>query len=175
MQEINGVEFIEIQTVEDHRGRLASFLGDAQKGTDFPQWNFISSKENVLRGMHTHIEYDEYYIPISGSMFFGLVDIRKDSSTFLNQMSFVWDDSPVAIVVPKGVAHGVYGKTPYVLNYGLSSQYSGMGEFGCRFDSKGIEINWPQERPILSKKDEESGSLHEMIEAYIAMTTAVAP
>lgn len=166
MQEIDGVRFVDIPSVEDHRGKLFSFLSDAVLGTDFPQWNFITSKEKVLRGVHAHYGYDEYYIPLVGSMFFALIDIRKESNTFLNQMSWYWDGRPQAVVVPKGVAHGVYGDTPYVLAYGLSTLYSGEGEFGCRFDSAGLDINWPNKQPVLSEKDSASRSLTDMIDAY---------
>lgn len=50
------------------------------------QWNACSSRSGVMRGVHVHIDYDEFYTLPMGRVFIALRDIRKASPTFGNSI-----------------------------------------------------------------------------------------
>jgi len=154
----------------DQRGWLATVYNQRCSGLGpYPQWNVLQSAAGVLRGMHLHRQYDEYYVPITGRQFFVLKDVRRSSPTFGHEMS-VWSDevANAAITVPVGVAHGVYFEDGGSLFYGLSNLWTGDGEFECRWDAPEIESHWPVTRPLLSDKDEKAGTFSEMVEKFEA-------
>jgi dTDP-4-dehydrorhamnose 3,5-epimerase len=130
------------------------------------QWNIVRSLAGVLRGVHAHSRYDEYYVPIEGRMFLALRDARRASSTFaVIDTLWVGGGDGVGVVVPAGVAHGVYFETDGVLVYGLTSPWSGENEYGCRWDDRDLAIAWPTPAPILSPRDRDAGTYQAMVEA----------
>jgi len=132
----------------------------------FRQCNLVRSRAGALRGMHAHSRYTEYYIPVSGRMYFVLKDARLGESTFGAETSFwVEDGEPVSIEVPIGVAHGVFFAEPGILAYGLSNAWTGNNEFGCRWDDPAILSPWPVQTPLLSERDEAAGSFDAMADA----------
>ncbi len=165
---IEGVELIDLKVNRDNRGSLTKIYDQWDSNMDLLQWNLVRSGANVLRGLHVHLNYDEYYVPVAGKMFFGLVDLRRDSGSFLQTESFHWSGKDQVLVVPNGVLHGVYCKEDYILTYGLSRQYDGSGEFGCIYDDLEVGIVWPTKDPILSEKDKTAGSFVEMLQAFEA-------
>jgi dTDP-4-dehydrorhamnose 3,5-epimerase len=73
------------------------------------QWNACSSRSGVMRGVHVHIDYDEFYTLPMGRVFIALRDIRKASPTFGNSIGFEWSAvDGFAVSVPAGVAHAVF-------------------------------------------------------------------
>lgn len=164
---IDGVEILSLEPRPDRRGTLTTlYVREAQSGLDLPQWNLVRSHAHVLRGMHAHLHYDEYYVPVAGPMFFGLADVRPGSLTYRQTMTLRWDGRDRVLVVPKGVLHGVYGEAPFMLLYGLSRPFDGRGELGCRFDDPDLGLDWPTDSPLLSDKDEAAGSYRALLAAY---------
>jgi dTDP-4-dehydrorhamnose 3,5-epimerase len=152
----------------DHRGSLSTiFTQGAPHGpAEMKQWNRVASHAKVLRGIHAHLRYDELYVPITGRMFFFLKDARRDSPSFGSEMSFYSDEFPdSSILVPVGVAHGVFFETDGILIYGLSGLFTGDDEFGCRWNDAEVCVEWPTTNPILSERDAGAGSFTEMVEA----------
>lgn len=165
---IDGVDFIDLSAVADARGSLVTLHAEGPGPLRLPQWNWIRSKPNVLRGMHVHQFYDEYYVPMQGPMFFGLADMRPHSPTYRQVMGFRWDGRDRAFIVPKGVAHGVCCEEAFMLAYGLTNVFDGAGELGCRFDDPEIEIDWPVRDPILSERDSTAGTFADLLASYAA-------
>ena len=70
----------------------------------------INEKKGTLRGMHFQAEpYSEIKLVrcIKGSVFDVIVDLRKDSDTYLKWQSFELSSvNNNAILIPKGFAHG---------------------------------------------------------------------
>ncbi|MGD2082060.1 MAG: dTDP-4-dehydrorhamnose 3,5-epimerase family protein [Chromatiales bacterium] len=164
---IDGVDILTLAPRPDHRGTLTTlYLRNAYSALDLPQWNLVRSDAHVLRGMHAHLYYDEYYVPLAGPMFFALADIRPRSPTYRQTMTLRWDGRDRVLLVPKGVAHGVYGEEPFMLLYGLSRPFDGRGELGCRFDDPELGLEWPTDTPVLSEKDEAAGSYGALLAAY---------
>jgi dTDP-4-dehydrorhamnose 3,5-epimerase-like enzyme len=165
---IHDVRVVPYSVNPDDRGSLSTIFSDPgpQRLGSMRQWNRIVSHANVLRGLHAHLGYDELYIPISGRMYFLLKDARRSSPSFGAEMGFYADAFPdSSILVPIGVAHGVYFETDGILLYGLSNAYDGRGELACRWNDRDIRSPWPATTPLLSEKDTSAGSFREMAAA----------
>ena len=165
---IHDVRIIPHHVNPDARGTLSTIFSqhDSRPLAPMQQWNRVHSHANVLRGLHAHLLYDELYVPLSGRMFFLLKDARRRSPTFGAEMSFYSDEFPASsILVPIGVAHGVYFETEGVLLYGLSAIYDGSGEFGCRWNDSEVACRWPATEPSLSERDDCAGTFSAMADA----------
>ena len=164
---IHGVQRVPFNVSRDSRGSLSEvFRSDANGGFSLRQWNWVDSHANVLRGMHAHLRYDEVYVVVKGRMFFLLKDARRSSPTFGREQSFSSDDlSNASLVVPTGVAHGVYFETAGILAYGLSSPWDGEQEYSFRWDDPAVETRWPAIDPLLSERDRSAGSFMDMVTA----------
>lgn len=134
------------------------------------QWNVVRSKAGVLRGVHAHSRYDEIYIPLLGRMFIVLKDARHHSASFGATVT-KWIDNVEAyqaIIVPAGIAHGVFFATDGILTYGLSSPWSGDNEFNCHWKDPEIGVDWPAVAPLLSTRDARAGTYANMVAALNA-------
>jgi len=97
------------------------------------QWNACASRAGVLRGVHVHADYDEFYTLPLGRVFLALRDIRRSSSTFGASVGFEWSSADgFAVPVPAGVAHAVYFLDDSVLAFGLSDYWKAERDvLGC--------------------------------------------
>ena len=162
---IDGVITVPLHQVVDPRGDLTTVLASEGPSPSLVQWNLVRSRAGVIRGIHVHPTYDEYYVPASGRLFIFLKDARRASPTFGATLNSWMDgEEPVAVTVPAGVAHGIAFPDGGVLLYGLSDAWTGMGEIGCRWDDEALDIDWPVLSPILSPRDANAGSYDEMLQ-----------
>jgi dTDP-4-dehydrorhamnose 3,5-epimerase len=165
LKEIDGVYAFPTNTVSDERGSLSSFLLKGNRGVQAAQINVVRSEHNVLRGLHAHSKYDEYYIPVLGRMYFVLVDARKRSSTFRRKVELTCDPKEnIGFRVPIGVVHGVYFAADALLVYGISAAWSGDGELECRWNDPELNIEWPCASPTLSERDSRAGSFRQLVD-----------
>jgi dTDP-4-dehydrorhamnose 3,5-epimerase len=136
------------------------------------QWNACVSHSGVVRGVHVHVDYDEFYTLPLGRVLLGLHDIRRSSSTFGQTVQFEWSHKDAcAVVVPKGVAHVVYFCEDSVLAFGLSNSWRAEYDVvGCEWDDPELGFDLPLESPIRSARDAASGSYNEMILAFEELT-----
>lgn len=161
---LTGAYLIELEKRGDSRGFFArSFCIDefANAGleTQFVQQNISKSLEiNTLRGMHyqvgDHAEV-KYIRCHQGSILDVIVDIRKDSPTFMCHEAFeLSEDNFSGLYVPKGFAHGFLTLTNNtVVSYLVSNRYSSENERGFRWNDDLFKINWPDTKVNLSDKD----------------------
>lgn len=121
-----------------------------------------------MRGVHAHVDYDEFYTLPSGRVFVALRDIREGSPTFGNSAGFEWSASDgFAVPVPAGVAHAVFFLEDSVLVFGLSGYWQAdLDVVSCRWDDLDPSIKWPMENAKLSRRDSEAGSFSEMLRKY---------
>src|SRR5690242_15573433 len=161
---IQAVQLIPFKATSDARGSLSEVFRSAGPDKKIEQWNCIKSHANVLRGMHAHMLYDEFYVPVAGRMFFMLKDARVSSPTFEREQCFFLDDETKSgLWVPRGVAHGVYFETAGVLLYGLSARWDDTREFGFRWNDPSVKAAWPVARPVLSERDANAASFKDML------------
>jgi dTDP-4-dehydrorhamnose 3,5-epimerase len=106
--------------------------------------------------MHWHERHHDLISPVAGTVLVGLADLRAGSPT-QGRAELVELDASVlaAVVVPPGVAHGLYSREPTTLLYGVSREWDGSDEFGVAFDDPDLAVPWPCTRAevILSERD----------------------
>ena len=133
----------------------------------FIQDNFVSSKKNVLRGLHYQIppaQQAKLVRCVSGEIFDVAVDIRKGSPFFGKWVAAnLTEENKKMIFIPAGFAHGylVLSEEAEVI-YKVNAEYSREYERGISWKDPTIKIEWPiPAAPILSEKDKKLPSLQD--------------
>ncbi|MDX1503499.1 MAG: dTDP-4-dehydrorhamnose 3,5-epimerase family protein [Thermoanaerobaculia bacterium] len=173
---IEGCQPVPVRANADHRGCLFEIFREEWAGSfRTVQWNACVSRAGVMRGVHVHVDYDEFYTLPSGRVFLCLKDIRRDSPTFGMGVGFEWSHTDgFAVPVPRGVAHAVYFLEDSVLAFGLSGYWTAeLDTVGCRWDDPALGFEWPQATAELSERDTESGTYPEMLQRFEAMSEAL--
>jgi dTDP-4-dehydrorhamnose 3,5-epimerase len=171
---IAGCAGIPMRRNPDARGCLAELYREEWPGAfKTVQWNACASNGGVLRGVHVHVDYDEFYTLIMGRVFVALRDIRRASPTFGVSTGFEWSPADgMALPVPAGVAHAVFFLEDSVLAFGLSDYWKPeLDVLACRWDDLDPSLSWPVQSPTLSPRDAEAGSFQDMVMRYEALCT----
>lgn len=152
---IAGVRLRPLAPAPDLRGSLCEIHRDSWELAARPvQWDFINTRRHVLRGVHVHRLRTDHIVVVGGRATIGLADLRRNSPSFRRGMTLEADgEAPQILIVPPGVAHGIYAHDPVIYLYGLSAYYDGVDQAGCRFDDPALEIDWPSPDPILLPRD----------------------
>lgn len=139
------------------------------------QWNLVSSKPSVLRGVHVHVHHWDYLHVVSGAMLLGLHDMRPRSPTYRLATRLCLDsDRPAGIAIPPGVAHGFYFASATAYIYAMSHYWTPVGELGCRWDDPELGLSWPVSDPVLSSRDAAAPSYFELGRTLAAAVAASA-
>lgn len=161
------VQLLPLISHQDTRGTLCEIF---RKNWDFEgprpvQWNLVHSKQNVLRGFHVHRTHWDYLLNIGSDMILGLQDIRRLSSSYnLAVTILLKSDDLHLVIIPPGVAHGFYFPHQAASFIYSVSHYHDLGdEFACRWNDPDVLVHWPCKYPILSERDQDAGSLADMI------------
>lgn len=161
---LSGAYVVETEPFTDHRGLFArtyckeefSTIGHSAEFVQFNHSRTIS--RGAIRGLH-------YQVPpaseiklircIRGSVFDVIVDIRSDSSTFLQYESVELSASNMKMIyVPEGFAHGFQTlEADTELIYHHTSFYNRDLEGALRYNDPSLGIKWPLEPTDLSEKD----------------------
>jgi len=160
---IPGVLIIEPDVFRDKRGTFLETwqLKRYQKAgipAEFLQDNVSISKKGTLRGLHYQHPHGQGKLVqvLSGSVFDVAVDIRLGSPTFGKSHSEPLSDSNhKQLYIPPGFAHGfcVLSDTA-IFSYKCTEYYDDSAEAGVAWNDPDLKINWPIQKPLLSKKDE---------------------
>jgi dTDP-4-dehydrorhamnose 3,5-epimerase len=150
----------------DARGALIEAYRDDWEPAPSRQWDLQQSNAGVLRGVHVHPRRDDYIVVVSGHLTVGMRDLRRGSPTFGNAgVVDLVEDRAEALVIPHGVAHGLYFHHDTVLLLGLSVLYDPADELGCRWDDPALQITWPARAPILSPRDTSAPPMADLVRA----------
>lgn len=107
--QIEGVSVRELRKFLDDRGWLAELFRHDELEAEFhPRMAYLSvTHPGVRRGPHEHAGQADYFCFIGPSNFkLRMWDNREGSATYRRVMTlFAGEDSPKAVVVPKGVVH----------------------------------------------------------------------
>lgn len=122
------------------------------------QVNFASSSKNVLRGLHYQ---DKPYAQSKlvgvtrGAVLDLVVDLRKDSPTYLKHYKAILDRPTLQLLVPKGFAHGYLSLADDTLFYYFVDEfYSPDHEKGLLFNDPTLNLSWDlEDDPVISEKD----------------------
>jgi dTDP-4-dehydrorhamnose 3,5-epimerase len=158
---------LEARAFDDERGSVAELLrhSSVPPGVEFIQWNLVQSVARALRGMHWHERHHDLIAAVAGPVLVGLADLRRGSPTERRTELLELDASiPAAVVVPPGVAHGLYSRTPTTVLYAISRYWNPEDEFGVAFDDPELGLAWPCRRDevILSERDRSMPRLAEV-------------
>ena len=162
--DLNGAYVIQPVIHRDDRGFFVETFnqemfvaGGIEAG--FVQDNYSFSKQKgVLRGLH--FQYPPHaqtklVVVMTGSVWDVIVDLRKDSPTFLKWTGVeLSSDDMTMLYVPKGFAHGfcTLQENTRVL-YKVDAHYAPQADAGIRWNDPDLAIPWPCSSPILSAKD----------------------
>lgn len=153
---IDGVFIRDLSPIPDSRGVLCEVHRDTWGLAPRPvQWDFIASRANVLRGVHVHQRRFDYLIMVEGHATVGLADLRRRSPSFRQSMTInASGEAPCVIIVPPGVAHGIYAQDRLSYLYGLTVAWDGTDEgLGFRYDDPAAGIAWPSRNPEILPRD----------------------
>ena len=162
--ELAGAYVIQPVIHRDDRGFFVETFNQEMFGrngieTGFVQDNYSFSKDKgVLRGLH--FQYPPHaqtklVMVMTGSVWDVIVDLRKDSPTFLKWTGVeLSSDDLRMLYVPKGFAHGfcTLQENTRVL-YKVDAHYAPQADAGIRWNDPDLAIPWPCSSPILSAKD----------------------
>ena len=163
---LKGAYLINIEKNKDDRGWFArSFCKKEFEGHtlefDIVQCSISHNKQKgTLRGMHyQNPPYEEHKIIscIKGSIYDVIIDLRKESETYLKWESFnLTEENKSMLYVPKGFAHGFLTlQDDTDVYYQMSEYYHPECVNGLRWNDKVINITWPNfNHPVISKADE---------------------
>ena len=162
--EINDVKVVNPLVHNDNRGyffesySLKNFK-DNGLPTHFVQDNeVLSEKKGVLRGLHYQLEFPQSKIvrSVIGSILDVAVDIRVGSPTYGKYvMVELSSENKKMLYIPEGFAHGylVMSKKS-IVSYKCTNLYNPKDEFGIKWNDKTIGIDWGNNSPTISNKDD---------------------
>jgi len=161
--ELEGVLIITPQIFKDKRGYFCESFNRKKLNEHIGEFNVLQinqskSKEGVLRGLHfqkppyTQAKFVEV---LSGAVLDVVVDIRTNSKTFGQHLSFVLDDVyKEQVYVPRGFAHGFVVLTKNAkFQYVVDNEYSPAHEEGIVYDDFDLDIDWEIQKPRVNDKD----------------------
>ena len=158
-----GVMIIAPKVFDDQRGYLMetykrSEFVTAGVDVEFVQENHSKSLHGTIRGLHLQRPpkaQAKLVRVIDGEVFEVVADVRRDSPTFGQWVSFTLSaENRLSLFVPAGYAHGfcVTSAEAEVM-YKMTEEYAPELEWGVRWDDPLLGISWPISSPRLSVRD----------------------
>lgn len=136
---------------------------------------YTTSHKGVVRALHfQRVKQQPKLVRcISGHVWDVVVDLRKNSKTFMSWRSFdLIGTNYNEILVPAGCAHGYLVLEPSVVSYKCAEKFYNEYDDGIKWNDKDIGIDWPidliggMDNVILSEKDKNLQSFIEFKETY---------
>ncbi len=169
---LKGSYVIELAPIKDERGWFVrTFCKDEFREIghtkEWVQMNHTFTNEaGTIRGMHfQNPPFSEIKLIrcIAGEVFDVIIDLRKNSSTFLKWIGVELSaDNKKMIYIPEGFAHGFQTLTDNCqLIYNHSEYYKPNVEGGIKYDDEMVGINWPFPAKNISKRDQEHKQLND--------------
>ena len=137
---IEGVIKKKIISHHDKRGFFREIMKNDNKFTKikFAQISHSKIKKSIKKGWHVHKKQYQWNYLLKGSIRVSLLDLRKNSKTFMKKMSFSVDEkNPIIYFFPPHVAHGyITLKDNNHMIYGTSGVYSKDEEYKLPFKNE---------------------------------------
>jgi dTDP-4-dehydrorhamnose 3,5-epimerase len=161
---ISGAFEIEVEPIDDNRGFFArtwctSELSASGLNPNVRQCSISFNRlRGTLRGLHFQASpHAEAKIVrcTAGSVFDVLVDLRKDSPTYLRwHGAILTSENRKALYIPEGFAHGFQTLVDDTeVLYMISTTYHPDSARTIRYDDPDIAVAWPLDTIIASTKD----------------------
>lgn len=124
---------------------------------EFRQDNRSVSRGGSVRGLHFTRRRPQAQLvwAVEGEIFDVVVDLRRDSPTFLRVWSGVLSsERQEQIYMPPGCAHGFCVLSDHAaVHYKCSEEFDPTDEGGLNWRDPQMNIPWPVESPIISDRD----------------------
>jgi len=163
--ELKGAFIIELEPRRDERGLFTRTFckrefAEINHTKEFVQFNqSISLHKGTLRGMHFQVPPSaeiKLIRCIRGKVFDVIIDLRKDSPTFLKHIAVILSEENMNMIyVPEGFAHGFLTlENNSHMIYHHTEYYTPENERGLNYKDSAFKILWPLEPNNLSEKDQ---------------------
>lgn len=163
---LKGAYIIEIEPIEDSRGLFARSWCKREfeahsLNPEVVQCNIsFNIKKGILRGMHYQIKpFEEAKLVrcTRGAIFDVIIDLRADSPTFKDWFAIeLTDKNRKMLYIPERFAHGFQTlKDNTEVFYQMSEYYSPDHSRGIRWNDPSFSIQWPEDKRIISKRDQQ--------------------
>lgn len=142
---------------------------------DLKETFYTISHKGVIRALHFQRVKQQPKLMrcIKGHVFHVIVDLRKDSPTFKQWMSFDLSDKEFTeILVPAGFGNGYLVLEDSVMSYKCAEKFYGEYDGGVKWDDRDLGVEWPldliggKENVILADKDINLPSFKEFMDNY---------
>ncbi|EQB0888076.1 TPA: dTDP-4-dehydrorhamnose 3,5-epimerase [Raoultella ornithinolytica] len=133
---------------------------------EFVQDNHSRSSQGVLRGLHFQTQNPQGKLVrvVRGAVFDVAVDIRPESPTFGQWEGVILsEENKTQFWVPPGLAHGFVVLSDIAdFEYKCTDYYNPAHENCLIWNDPDINIEWPNNSPLLSDKDKQGRTLKEL-------------
>jgi dTDP-4-dehydrorhamnose 3,5-epimerase len=161
---IPGAVVVEPERREDERGFFARTVCAREfEAAGLPALFVQSSiswnpRKHTLRGMHWQAApHGEVKLVrcTRGAILDVIVDLRRGSEAYLRHVCVeLTDENRLALVVPKGVAHGFLTLADRTeLLYQMTEYHVPEAQRGARWDDPAFAISWPARPAVVSQRD----------------------
>lgn len=163
--ELAGSYIIDLEPGSDERGWFARYYckKEFQQIGHTKEWvqmnHSVTHKKGALRGMHFQLApFKEIKLLrcIAGSVYDVIVDLRKDSPSFLQWTGVELSAANKKMLyIPEGFAHGFQClENNCELTYHHSEYYTPGSEAGINYNDPTISIKWQLPVTVISERDE---------------------
>lgn len=142
---------------------------------DLAEVFYTLSHKGVIRAMHFQRVRQQAKLVrcISGKIYDVIIDLRKDSPTFMKWQGFyLTGDNLVELFFPEGFGHGYLVIEDSIVSYKCGEKFYGEYDGGIKYDDLDMGIVWPfaeiggKDSVILAEKDKKLPTLKEFMETY---------
>lgn len=161
---LKGSYIVELTVHADNRGGFArtfckrefEAIGHVREFVQFNQ-SFTDLK-GTIRGMHFQLppfKETKLIRCIRGTVYDVIIDLRKDSPTFLQHMAIeLSEHNRLSVYAPEGFAHGFQTLTDHAeMIYSHTEYYTPEADAGLYYADPALDIKWPLPVTLVSEKD----------------------
>ena len=154
----------------DTRGSLRETFNKKILKKNFVFEYCTTSKNNVLRGFHfqTKFQQSKFVNVLKGKILDVVIDLRKNSKTFGKIFKIILSKkNALGLYIPPGFGHAYYSfEKENIIYYKLNNYYMPQYESGIIYDDKKLNIKWPKNKLIVSKKDKKLNTFSDFCKIY---------
>ena len=163
---LDGVLLIKPKVFEDFRGSYTMTFNqkeylEALRNNGFEEISFVEddisvSKKNVLRGIHGDYITAKLVSCLEGEFYLVIVNNIPDHKQYRKWVSFnLSENNRYQVFIPPGFGNGhLVLSNRAIYSYKQSSYYNPKGQFTLLWDDPQLNLRWPINNPILSKRDQ---------------------
>jgi dTDP-4-dehydrorhamnose 3,5-epimerase len=155
------VKIFQPDSFEDYRGELYTLFKQEEHELVFNHDKVSVSKQNVLRGLHGDSKAWKLITCLAGEIYLVVVDNRPSSDTYLTWDSIILTGkNRKQVLVPPMFANGhlvLSSEATFFYKWSYPGEYPDVkDQFSLNWRDPKINIYWPIDNPILSKRDKNS-------------------